>query len=234
MNCREFESAWNERLDARGAAPVDPGPALDGHAAACPSCRALGARYLALAQAIGTPAPPLAPPAGFADRVLAAAAERPAAAVIPPRTRLVRLAAAAAVVAAVGLSIRAWTAGRVGPEVRTPPAPVARVQPDDADDLAEALAAATSASWDLAREASAPAARVGRRVLGAAELSDGSSPFALPEPGPPVAEVLQAVGDRVNAGVGPLGGSARRAFGFLLGPADDSPPPPANAPKRGA
>jgi len=50
----------------------------------------------------------------------------------------------------------------------------------------------------------------------------------------PVAEVVEGVGDRVNASVGPLEGSARHAFGFLLGGTTDDQPPPPTAPKRGA
>ena len=118
MNCGDYERLWNERLDARGAATAATEQALEGHAAACPACRALGARYQALAQAIGAlslaPPPPLAP--DFADRVLAAAAEaraeRPALRLVRPARWLTGLAAAAALVVAVGLG---WRGHRLGP-----------------------------------------------------------------------------------------------------------------------
>jgi hypothetical protein len=66
--------------------------------------------------------------------------------------------------------------------------------------------------------ASAPAARVGSQVLGDAGLPESPPALAdLSVPGVPAAEVWQKVGDRVNAGVVPLSGSARSAFSFLLG-----------------
>ena len=66
-----------------------------------------------------------------------------------------------------------------------------------------------------------PAARIGREVLGSASLP--STTLELPEPVSPAVEVLQGVGSRVQAGVRPLSGSARHAFGFLLGPSTEKP-----------
>ncbi|MCA1686628.1 MAG: hypothetical protein LC745_11780 [Planctomycetia bacterium] len=163
--CRDHERAWNERLDARDPAS----PPTSGHAAACPACRALDARYRALNQAIRALTPAPAPPSGFADRV-------------------------------------------------------------DPKGLSDALADAGSATWDLAREASGPAARVGRQVIEAAELPGTSPAVALPGVVRPASDVWREVGDRVNAGVRPLEGSARHAFGFLVGAPpdeDDSPAQPA-------
>jgi len=232
IDCRDFERAWNERFDVRDAAPAGLERALEAHAAACPSCRALGARYQRLGQAIRTLGPLPAAPAGFADRVLAAAGDvesRPSSWRIV--VRLVPLAAAAAVLAAAVLGLRTWMPRRVPP--RAPGAAVAQVRAINPEDLTEALADATSATWDLAREASAPAARVGRQVLSAAELPGTHSPLVLPASVAPSAEVWQRVGDRVNAGVRPLKGTARHAFGFLLGPSSDDPGPPPH-PRSGA
>jgi hypothetical protein len=220
MNCHDFERDWNERLDAR-----DPShPALDGHAASCPTCRALDARYRALDQAIRSLPTPSAPSSVFTDRVLAAAAAWDEA---PAILRFVRrpaalAAAAAALVAAVALGLSVSQIGRKAPET-----PLARVRAIDPKDLSDALADAGTATWDLAREASAPAARVGRQVLGSAGLPRATPALSLPESMGSAADVWQRVEGRVSAGARPLGGTARHAFGFLIGVAPDDDPPPA-------
>ena len=223
MNCRDFERVWNERLDARDPAQSATARALDGHAASCTSCRAVGARYQALVLAIQSATATPAPPPGFMDRVLAAVErdDRPVAGRIVPR--LARLAAAAAVVAAVAIGVRV---GAPGVKRSVAPTTVARVRAIDPKDLTDALADASSATWDLAREASAPAARVGRQVLDSAELPGGSTSVSLTGGVRPAADVWRGVEDRVNAGVVPFEGTARHAFGFLLGapPVDDAPP----------
>src|SRR5262249_32515896 len=86
--------------------------------------------------------------------------------------------------------------------------------------LTDALAHAGSATWDLAWQTSAPAARVGREVLDPSSLVEPAEALPLSVPVAPPDEVLQAVGDRVNAGVRPFSGAPRQSFGFLL-----SPPP---------
>ena len=50
----------------------------------------------------------------------------------------------------------------------------------------------------------------------------------------PASEVWQRVGDRVSAGAVPLGGTARHAFGFLLGDAPEDDRRPAGRPAEGA
>ena len=126
MNCPEYESVWNERLDARDAGST---PSLERHAAECPSCRALGARYHALSQAIQALEPLPMSPDGFVDRVLAAASTRPAVVPMPRRVvwRLAPFAAAAALIPVVFLIPRALAAcprtagggGRARPDDRT-------------------------------------------------------------------------------------------------------------------
>jgi hypothetical protein len=119
--------------------------------------------------------------------------------------------------------------------------------------LDRALADATSATWDLARSASEPAARIGREMLDAtartgdpAENRPTDASAAMP-PGTAEAlvdlsvsvpsldalgsdaigasRVIEQVGDQLSAGVQPLSSTARHAFGFLLG----SPPARAGA-----
>lgn len=215
MNCHDFESSWNARLDSRGATPGVSEPTLEAHAASCPSCQAIQRRYQVLNQAIAALSLPPSPPAGFADRVLAAADAEVLRLPTPAWRKLTPIAAAAAVFFAATLGLWAWRADRGEGQ----PEPVARVRSIDRGDLSEALALATSATWDLAREASAPAARVGQQVLGSAEIPERPSAISLPVGVTigPAADALQSVGDRVNAGVGPLEGTARHAFGFLLG-----------------
>ena len=125
----------------------------------------------------------------------------------------------------------------------------------DARNLNTAVAEATAATWDLARSASEPAARISRQVLDAATQSDRASslstqdaqsePIAAGVSVPSLARLapdsaaaeamLQEVGDRLASGVRPISDTARHAFRFLLGPAMPKPdvPPNLTAP-RGA
>src|SRR5262249_43243406 len=130
VTCRDFQRKWDEVLDAetQASAPwrvTAPGsselesksdstsacedwtPALMEHAARCPACRHLDARYRVWLQALGGWHRPPVPPAGLADRVVAAARGLPrsgwrAAAVgrrLWRRKDIMILAAAAATVA---------------------------------------------------------------------------------------------------------------------------------------
>ena len=124
--------------------------------------------------------------------------------------------------------------------------------------LNRALAEATTATWDLARFTSEPAARISREVLDATAQVDPAQNGSPPEPRlttedhtqmigigfnvtvpslppfspeafDPSAALLQ-VGDRVAAGVRPLSESARYAFGFLIGPSPNQAVPRTNSP----
>jgi hypothetical protein len=234
MQCRDFKRLLDEQLDARHAASPEVERALESHGSACPACQAEALRYQTLRQAIAAWASPPAAPADFAERFLdhwehAGSAVEEAA---PPwivkfRPAQVTLAAAAAasLLLAVLLGVRSgWRAWPSRPG-GAPPAVARAIDPGA---FSDALAAATSATWDLARATSAPAARVGLDVLDATELSETTASLSLSvEPGS-ASEVFQDVGERVNEGVRPLSGTARNAFGFLLGPA--LPPPEAPPP----
>ncbi len=229
MTCRDFADAWNARIDVRGELSTMRARAVDRHARECPACRALGLRYLALSQALDAipPLTGLTLPDDFADRVLAAVLreETPSRWRIAPRVG--HLAAAAAVLAAL-------TFGLTWKNRQEPARPsVEQVRAIDSRDLSEALADAGTATWDLAREASGPAARVGRQVLGSSDLVRATPAVALPIGLRPTAEVWRGVEDRVSAGVRPLEGSARHAFGFLLGESSDEVQPPLR-PAKGA
>jgi len=229
MNCRDFERVWSERFDARRTLPdVEKGEPLEAHAASCVTCHGLAARYRALRLATASLESP-SPPAGFADRVLAAYGAEPAS-VEPPawqRWRLAGLisaAAAAAVFAAVGISLRVFPSATVSAPPRVSvETSVVQPRPIDAQGLSDALAVATSATWDLARESSAPAARVGRQVIVSVRLPGEEPSVTLPVIIPEVADLWHRVGDRVSAGARPLEGTARHAFGFLLGEPSNDP-----------
>jgi hypothetical protein len=245
---------------ASGPRPVatDLELALIDHASRCPACHEVAARYQALRRALHAwNSPPVVPP-DLADRILLADAGAPASStwVVAGKRRrkrlwpvvlsLVSLAAASTLGIVV---VRAL----IERERRHPPMPPTAslakqhklqsvgapsdLQLADGRVLNDALAEATSATWDLALAASEPAARISRQMLDAAtepELRPGDS--AIPgraaevsvtmptltslAPDPSAARaMLQDVGDRLASGVGPLSRTARHAFGFLLGPA---------------
>jgi hypothetical protein len=110
-------------------------------------------------------------------------------------------------------------------------------------DLDAALADASAATWDLARSASLPAARITRQVIdvattrphtsaidsgGEMQLEPGTGPISVvpsiellvPDS---AAAALEQVSDSVALGVRPWTTSARQAFGFLLGPPTAKP-----------
>lgn len=229
MTCDDYAKACIDQLDAiRGPArgPARPAPRadLEAHAANCPSCRASGARWEVLARAIAACGPPPVADAVAVDRLLARLAAGPDRRSVIGASVWMMAAAAAVLALAVGLAVRR-------PEPAGPPPIVAADRP-----LADTLAAATESTWSLARAAAAPAARVGLEMLASAEEP---APDGLQAPEPdgwawpvrlaPPAEILESMGDRANAGSGPLAGSARSAFGFLLVPGLDgrtSPPKP--------
>ena len=211
MTCRDAERSWNELIDARD----DPRPgleaALEAHASGCPACAEVADRYRRLRGALARLAPPTAP-AGFVDRLVAASGDRPRLDLASRRRQVFLLmgtglgsAAAAAIVVALAI-------GRgPGKPVESRPAANGVAAVPGASGLREALVDATSATIELAREASAPAGRVGRVVFtSAARPLDGVAGEGR-EPRSPI-----------PAGAGPaersapIGGSARRAFGFLV------------------
>ena len=187
LNCRDFERLINEQLDAREAAAPDVERALAGHQAACPACRSMALRYQTLGQAIAamTLHPPL-PPAEFAARFRRGleeprcspfddAKERPILA-LPAGLRADRRSRRPAARRLDRTCVR----GSRPPPVR-PAAPPPPARPIDPDALSNALAEATSATWDLARATSAPAARVGLEVLDAAAQTETTAALSLPD-----------------------------------------------------
>jgi len=168
-------------------------------------------------------------------------------------------AAAAAITAAITVGLLSRLT--IDRSRRMPPGPsVAMISVESRDPdsvrgelLNTALADATDATWDLARLASEPAARIGRQVFDAATSPErtpsppgvvvGAMPDSVsvpslgtlaPDSAAAVA-TLQQVGDHLASGVRPLSSTARQAFGFLLGPTRPKPEARAHSPgARGA
>jgi hypothetical protein len=239
MTCRQFEQQWDDLLDARGGVPTHLEAGLEAHASACPQCRAVSNRYQLLLQAMAGLRTPTPSPASV-DRLhaLTVPAGRPTLVIGTRRRRM--LAGALATAATFAL---AWLGGgdRFDREPAQPvPTIVPRLAPP-ARPLGLALADATEATLDLARETSAPASRIGREFL---ELGrEPSTPSDTPTEGSQRAEPgnEEEAGDSagsglfraVGAGVKPLSGSARHAFSFLLGPPDETPDVPATGGRDG-
>jgi hypothetical protein len=236
MNCREFERGWNELLDIRSTGSTELERALEAHASACEPCRAVSARYQVLRQALSAWKSPPRPSARSIERLhdLTVPSASPGPSRRPSSARnWLGLASAAAVFALAWLGTTGWLSrtlpGRPAPD-SVPSVAIASSRP-----LALALAEATEATIDLAREASAPVARIGREVLDldnlagsvTIERADVATIRAAPSSIP--SDLLQSVGQRVNEGVKPISGSARHAFSFLLGPPPDPDPAPGEA-----
>jgi hypothetical protein len=268
MNCRDFERLWNELIDARSRSPGDGHAPADAeretalfqHAATCPACSRSAAGYHALQRAVLTWGKAPEPSRGLTDRILAAVESPPRAARLT--SRLSRqaifnrwpIASAASILAvlALGIIISRMSVNLARDRARLPesvalPAPSSGANPSKNPRLNEALASASEATWDLARSASEPAARLSRQFLDAAGERDtpresgNSASMTVPSldsftpDSASAAQTIQQVGDRLASRVRPLSSSARQAFGFLLGPPPSKPDNRANPPTaRGA
>jgi hypothetical protein len=276
MTCRDYERRWNELIDRDrvGLVPVDPVSddperALLDHAADCPACRQVGARYQVLRRALQAGFQPPIGPAGLADRVLdELSARQPSAWPVygeikrEPLWPVLATLFSAIAASMLAIFLLKQLVDRNGPNVpkavlhTTPLDPtrgdssVTKTTSVDALKLNTAVADATAATWDLARLASEPAARISRQVVIAATHADRESIVQAPDarsesdaagvffpslaalaPDTAAAEAMvRQVGDHLAIGVRPLSDTARHAFGFLLGPASAKPHVPANPP----
>jgi hypothetical protein len=283
MTCRDFEGTWNELLDAEtrlaraaGSAGVsapslaEREQALSQHASECAACAKLSTRYQVLRRAIRAWAPPPAPSAALADRIITEMQAPPRNAWAIYRTTegplrrshvLAAVAAgwAAVLVIAVVLPRLNRSMNQALPLAQqiafhnTPSDAKRRTAlvAHDARGLNLAFAEATAATWDLARSASEPAARISRDVLDAATKTDeteaepasitstgrGKSAGPVPSldslvPDAAAGAVLQQVSDHFAEGVRPLSDTARQAFGFLRAPTIVKPEVRFNSPAQ--
>jgi hypothetical protein len=229
MNCRDAERLWNELIDAGDSAPEELEQALEAHAASCAACAPVAARYRVLRRAIGAWSPMSAASPEFVERLRNVQDVLPMPRRSPVSGRAWLSAAAALLVAGV---IGRWM-------MMTPPGHAPEpASPTGSLTLAGALADAASSTLELARETSAPAGRVGRAVFASASASLPDAETPAPDVSVvPTSRVLRSVGGRFGAGVRPLSGSARNAFGFLLrnapGDEPDAPKPPKPPHPRG-
>ena len=228
MNCRRFEEGWNELLDSRPGGSSGLERALEAHASACERCRGVSARYRVLRKAATVLRPPPRPSVGSLERLYGLTVPPTPTATVGRRSwrwYWAPLASAAALLVVACLVEIGLTPERLAERpVSAPGLPVVAARP-----LETALAEATEATLDLARQASAPASRIGREVLDLGEVS-ASPPGGGAEAEPGVEDgssppgVLRSVGERLTARVRPISGSARHAFGFLLGPPPEPTP----------
>lgn len=218
MTCDDYRALWNRRLDDPASFEDSSLARIAAHDDACPPCRQLGASFRIMLR----PLTPPAVPEGLADRILASW-DRDTPDVVPSRRPAARVVAIAIGLAAAAL-LGVWLVPRPVPARREGRPTIVVVVPRAVRPWASSLADATSATLDLAREASAPAARVGQEVFIASGRAEVSWPVAIEPPKPP-SGMLESVSKSVNSGVKPLSDSARRAFSFLA-PASRPPRPP--------
>ncbi len=226
MKCSDFEARWNALLDEPHAPSMARMSELNEHAAGCDACRPIALRYQTLLHVLSNLGPAPTPSLDFVDRCLAAVEQDQG---IPPSRarvftfrRLVPLAAAAALLLGTFATVRLVTSSRKADPILVDNG---LEKPAGDTSFSEALALAGNATWDLARESSGSAARIGREVLESASIPpDGS--ISLSVSAPSASDVLEGVSHRVNEGVEPLSNSARHAFGFLLGAAKVDAVPP--------
>lgn len=212
--CLHLEHACQMRLEARDPRPLAADPRLAEHAAGCASCHSILVGFDALQAALLRPAPAMLPNRDLAAAVIAEIGRPRRSILAMPLARAGdwRWAVAATVLAAgvVGLGIARWGGDRPA-EVASEGQRIANPQ------LQQSLADARAATWALAEETTAPAARVGRDLFNPGPTDLAPSPtLSLVDPAEPAAEALRSVGEGLEAGVRPLGGSARHAFGFLV------------------
>ena len=228
MNCRRFEEGWNELLDSRPGGSSGLERALEAHASACERCRGVSARYRVLRKAASVLRPPPRPSVGSLERLYGLTVPPTPTATVGRRSwrwHWAPLASAAALLVVACLVEIGLTPERLAERpVSAPGLPVVAARP-----LETALAEATEATLDLAKQASAPASRIGREILDLGKVSTsppvgGAEPELGSEDGSSPPEVLRSVGERLTAGVRPISGSARHAFSFLLGPPPEPTP----------
>ncbi|MDR3620725.1 MAG: hypothetical protein P4L85_15340 [Paludisphaera borealis] len=252
MNCRDFDQVWNQLLDVRrrdagdrqavDAARVARERSLREHADACPSCQVRHRQFETLRQALeawtARPDASPTPSPGLTERIIKAAAQPELIVPVAGRSWFVRPRFAAFALASAAAALLVTVGPRLRPE---PPRPSSAPVPADGRRFGRGLLDgavndATAASWQLARLASEPAARLGKEMIDASfEPGDGSFqkagfpsssdlPSLDPESFSPV--LLNQMGDLLAAGVRPLSTSARQAFGFLLTPTSEKPERP--------
>ena len=187
MTCAECREAFSARVD--DALSADARAALEQHLAGCPECRREWQRFAATVDLLHV-VPPERAPAGFVDRVLAAARPQPwyrraLRGLFVPWPIKLSLEAAALVLVA-GLAVMIF---QRSPELRqaavSPPAPASAPEPRGHDMMApveapaRASAPTTSAKAEVEAAKEAPDAQAARS-LADARRSDSAPPASTP------------------------------------------------------
>ena len=232
-DCGDFDRLWNDRLDERCSIPrLERDRALADHASGCPPCRGRGLIYAELESCTSLlNAVPAPAPEAFDRWVATASSARlvlePTA---PIRSKPGRPGRRVPLGIAIRVGLAASVAGMVLVGSRTvlpllfpvEPTPVARSE-NSALLLEQAFSEATTMTWELAREVSAPAARISSEALGYRSVPEGTYLATTQD------EPTEAMGRALDpypapnppGGVELISGSARHAFRFLIGTTTD-------------
>lgn len=245
LTCREFETRIHQFLDRRSIDPITIDSKAARHGEECASCRAKYQEYLLLDRALRSriEAAPSSKSPEFTDRVLARLAAEEARS---SRRLIFPWAIGAAAAASVLVAAVATFQFQSRPhhikdqqsktaltnDDKSKPAPIALAPTAIAPMGADSIAEATSATLELARLASAPAARLGGEWFRTSAVErDSNRVVERVSLGRSASKVWRKLGDGVQAGVEPLSSPARRAFGFLLD-SNTNPNPPQDALRR--
>ena len=229
LTCREFEARVHQFLDRRSINPISIDAIAARHGSECASCRTKYQEYLLLDRALRSRIEAAQSKShGFTDRVPARLGAEEARS---PRRLKFPWAIVVAAAAGVLVAVVATFQFQAGPhhikdqqsktafinDDISKPATVGRVSNAVAPLGEDSIAEATSATLELARLASAPAARLGGEWFrtNAVEL-DSHRVVERVSLGRSASKFWRKLGDGVQAGVEPLSSPARRAFGFLL------------------
>ena len=221
MTCEERQQFWNDLLDARGRGAWAFEPDWDAHADCCERCRAISEGYESLRLALEAwPGPPPASSASLArlaDLRVPGTCRR-------DDGRLVRFMRVAMPIGlAASLLAIAWIDSSpdwLERQFAAEPSLSLKARP-----WAHSIQAAKRATIELAREAAAPAARIGRAVLDL-EKFEGAGRSSARRPREPVAGPGWISPDGQARDLpGQIPDSARHAFSFLLGSTADGPSP---------
>jgi predicted anti-sigma-YlaC factor YlaD len=213
MNSRECHDFLQRRLD--GPSPGER-QALDRHLAICPHCREWHHAAQLLTEGVEA-LPPVVPPPGLTDRIVASVLAERRVRFLRRRWSLTAAAAACLFITPVAVSLLGLLADR-GAGL----APVALQKPSvpAAPSLERSMAEAGAAVSELTDRIAGQTRKQAQLLLTAATPRE--IPAALPDLGAlqapldPAARSLWQAGEGVSAGVETVAGSARRAAAYLV------------------
>ncbi len=219
MTCSEFTEFWHTILD-------DPEnesrlvAALEEHAASCPLCAEIGEGFQVLRVELARTRPRMTPSPGFTDRVLAGVRSDQARRVDRPIPAWGARVALAASLLIAGVAL-VWA---VHDRQKAVPFPSSAMIAEDlkADgstrSLQSAMADYAAGTLSLARETSAPAAKVGVAALRGPAIAAERPLETAPSPAVPDETAVIDASTHSGPDARPLENSFRSAFSFLMPP----------------